>query len=514
MAERWAVLGDGLSAVAFLRSLRTELAESNSYLGTPGITIVTHGEKTLSKGTEAAPATGKLVPDGTFTVPDQGKTSSYLIGNLSGTKLKGGWSEVWGATFALPDETWLQTLDPEIRDEFEIAQSALPSLFPLLLTNTSASPSKESDLRNLPPIALRSSAQTGQAMSAGSASVFFQPSQLFIRPLNRDQTIGCNQCGECLTGCPGGHILNASREIDRELEKPNTSVEGEFTVERVGRAQDGSISIFGSKSGLSKTLHGFDKVIFALGPLQTPAVLLRSAIAVSPLTVKESFMAIVPFIDPRTRLKEVPLKRIALADVFLRSGSGRYFSEQKQKSAFCQIYAYSDSLDEQICRRLPPLTLLPKRLRQAFLSKFGFAMCFMPDSFGPGISLSLEPETVRIDTAHAAKRIRGTLAILRTLILGGLLPVFPMIIWPPPGHSYHLGGSLPMKAKNQLRKSSNWSNGLGEPNGYASIHIVDSSSLPAVPASPITCLAMSNAVRIGRALGKQYTGKTHDLGDP
>ena len=58
---------------------------------------------------------------------------------------------------------------------------------------------------------------------------------------------------------------------------------------------------------------------------------------------------------------------------------------------------------------------------------------------------------------------------------------------------YHVGGSLPMKAKPESDTDTNI---FGNPKGWKRIHVMDSSVFPSLPGTTIGLLAMANASRI------------------
>jgi hypothetical protein len=67
-----------------------------------------------------------------------------------------------------------------------------------------------------------------------------------------------------------------------------------------------------------------------------------------------------------------------------------------------------------------------------------------------------------------------------------------------PGDSQHIGSTLPM-----TKSPGNYQTDLlGRPCGRGRVHLVDSSILPSIPATPITPTVMVNAIRIAESVSR------------
>ncbi len=75
----------------------------------------------------------------------------------------------------------------------------------------------------------------------------------------------------------------------------------------------------------------------------------------------------------------------------------------------------------------------------------------------------------------------------------GLIPLTFAARPGAPGSSFHVGASVPMSAAPKAGQSDP----LGRPAGWTRLHLIDASSLPAIPATTITFSVMANAHRIG-----------------
>src|SRR5262249_32063745 len=78
----------------------------------------------------------------------------------------------------------------------------------------------------------------------------------------------------------------------------------------------------------------------------------------------------------------------------------------------------------------------------------------------------------------------------------GAVPLIPLLAVGSPGDGNHVGGLFPMRrAPGELETDA-----LGQLAALPGVHIVDSSSLPSLPAATLTYTVMANAHRIASAL--------------
>src|SRR6202030_896072 len=74
-----------------------------------------------------------------------------------------------------------------------------------------------------------------------------------------------------------------------------------------------------------------------------------------------------------------------------------------------------------------------------------------------------------------------------------LWPVFPKAIFAAGAKSYHFGGTFPHGATGGMPLSSDRE---GRAGGFETIHLIDASVFPSVPATTFTFTIMANAHRI------------------
>ncbi len=126
---------------------------------------------------------------------------------------------------------------------------------------------------------------------------------------------------------------------------------------------------------------------------------------------------------------------------------------------------------------------------------------YLYSTVSPGIWLSVDntgPEALRIhlegESDAAARQLVRRIAykLLKQSRAFRAAPLIPFIQYSEPGRGYHSGGTFPMRDE-RIPHSSDVE---GRPYGFDRVHLVDASTFPSIPSSPITLSAMANAYRI------------------
>ena len=92
------------------------------------------------------------------------------------------------------------------------------------------------------------------------------------------------------------------------------------------------------------------------------------------------------------------------------------------------------------------------------------------------------------------KTFQHYIFLLRNFYRAGLIPIPVMV-----GNygTYHVGSTIPMSKNTKCRNASDLQ---GRPAGYRSVHVVDSSIFPDLPATTIGLLSSSLAYQIVKDL--------------
>jgi hypothetical protein len=270
--------------------------------------------------------------------------------------------------------------------------------------------------------------------------------------------------------------------------------------------KDGIVTVRTREENSDLRERTFDKVVVALGPIQTAALMLRSGLAIkNEILISDSQMYMLPFFLKKfNKTSSGENSRISLSDVFA-------YNDPKSgilgEDWFAQIYGNSPDLSETVRARMSILKLLPKKFFNTFMERIGMAMVFLPDRFSSSIKVKLaEGGLVRISSIPF-RGPKSLFALARKCLRGmGLISIPGLVKQAPVGLGYHSGSSFPMAFEASPDNDS--SDFLGRPNNARCIHIVDSSVLPALSSRPVTFSTMANSYRIAKLM---MVGE-HDFG--
>lgn len=508
MTEKWAVLGAGLSAAAFLRGLASgPMTDGGRKLC--DVTIFSHeADAGAAVNGAQVSVTGKTLGDTTpLLIPSALGFESYLKDGLAGSSGFGGWSQVWGATWHPRIRESLHAWPATLRPALESAVGFVEQNFmPLGVTGKPNSDQTIGPVRIVPDFVAKINRQPVPTNFAGP-TVSFLPSSLFIKPLAAEQSSGCNQCGLCLTGCPAGHIWSGKVEIEALIRDHGFTHESTVSITSLV-TQDHQVLVNGVDAQGKETQHLFDRVIIALGPIQTAGVLLRSGICSGTVEIYESRMVIIPFfLRNLGKTSSSGHKRISLSDAFLFSNANR--PAHTETEFFAQLYGHSEALQKKICEQIPALRRLPPRILTGLLERIGLAMVFFAQPGSAAVRVTKREDKIVVRQGRPGIPLRAFWSATSALLREGMVPIVIATKWAPHGHSFHLGASFPIFGGNSGRPvAADWSGDLGEPNGTARLHVVDGSSLPQVPAFPVSGLVMANAIRISRLLVSSLLGRS------
>jgi hypothetical protein len=169
-------------------------------------------------------------------------------------------------------------------------------------------------------------------------------------------------------------------------------------------------------------------------------------------------------------------------------------------------YPYNAAMDDA----LPgPLKLQALRgVRTVLLKRLTVGLGYLPSWWSPGFDVALtrqasEGELAGMNLMPSSSMDVPTKSMLRAVVKRlvrsapylGLIPVVPRIALSAPTKSYHFGGSYP---HSSAPREGFESDVLGRVAPWKSIHLVDASVFPTVPATTFTLSIMANAHRIAR----------------
>ena len=290
----------------------------------------------------------------------------------------------------------------------------------------------------------------------------------------------CLELGACLTGCPLGLFFSPGEALTK--------------LAREGRCRlvDGPVlHIEGAPTRLVLSLPGrqlhTNRVFLAAGPVATPALLQRSDLAPRVLSVADSAVFYLAFINRLPVTGDEGRYAAAQAAIYATAPGKTDFQISFYESNDYYFNTIA-SVSSAVAGVLRPL--------RGLAGRFNAGIGFLDSSVSGELVLHYgngRTSVVR-KRARVRPRVSQVIATVGRALKGtGLTPVPGLVLIPPAGCGYHSGSGLPMGSR-----MVDFSGRLvAEPR----VHIVDASALPKIWAGSHTFTAMANAYRIARPNG-------------
>ncbi|MFN0114155.1 MAG: hypothetical protein ACKVPY_05710 [Paracoccaceae bacterium] len=299
---------------------------------------------------------------------------------------------------------------------------------------------------------------------------------------------GCRKCGQCLHGCPWDLIWKAGQALPGLMAQPGFGYRAGAVVRHV--AEEGGGVTVTLSSG--EVIEG-ERLFIGAGVLETARLMLASFPGIGEVTLRDSQQAFLPMLHCWRAPSRPDRARLhTLAQVFAEIDA----PEVSPRLVHAQVYSWNEFY-------LPDLLASYGRLPFAGLV-FGalslrlvVAQVFLHSDHSARIRLRLggSGKLVAVaeanpDTGAVMGRALGRAAA--AFRLGGLVPLTFAARHGAAGASFHLGASFPMAEAPDAAASDL----LGRPAGLGRVHLIDASTLPAIPATTITFGVMAHAHRI------------------
>ncbi|MCB2135157.1 MAG: GMC family oxidoreductase [Rhodobacteraceae bacterium] len=299
----------------------------------------------------------------------------------------------------------------------------------------------------------------------------------------------CRRCGLCLHGCPFGLIWSAKDALPALLANPRFTYRPGAPVRRFEEGPDSIALHLEDGSRVTGT-----RAFLGSGVLESARILLASLPGTGEIVLRDSQHAFLPMIQ-RWRNRTRPNRGAfhTLPQIFVELDA----AEVSPFLVHAQIYSWNEHYARDLIANYggklpfsaPAFTALARRLI--------VAQYFLHSDHSHRIALRLSPDgrlLPRLDANTAMEPVLKAAAkrIGRAMGRAGLLPLTFASRPGAPGSSFHIGASVPMSASPAPGQSDTF----GRPHGLSRLHLVDASSLPAIPATTITFSVMANAHRI------------------
>jgi choline dehydrogenase-like flavoprotein len=330
-----------------------------------------------------------------------------------------------------------------------------------------------------------------------NVGVHFGQARVAVRAPGSMRSEGCVYCGLCMYGCPYGHIYSSETTLRRLQHEPTFVYEPGIVVTRLQESA-GGVTVQGyRRAEHTDFIAAADRVYLAAGTIPTTQILLRSRdLYDHTVRMKDSQYFLFPLLLGRSTRDVANESLHTLSQLFveiLDPGISPY-------TVHLQLYSYNDLIGRTVRAALGPLARPLEFLARNLEGRLIIAQGYLHSEHSANIAMTLRKGTPDHLELRAEPRAETNVIIrrvLRKLIrlsrhIGGL-PLTPMLQIAEPGRGFHTGGTFPMRSHPTPMETDT----LGRPFGWNRVHVVDSTSLPSIPATTITFSVMANAHRIG-----------------
>jgi choline dehydrogenase-like flavoprotein len=319
----------------------------------------------------------------------------------------------------------------------------------------------------------------------------FGQSRLAVRAYPKGRDAGCVYCGLCLYGCPYGLIYSSAQSLPELQQFPNFKYVPGHYVERL--VESSSVVTIHTRRVSDGEPEQFsaERVFLGCGTVSTTKIILESLGAWGQeILVRDSQYFLTPLLHSHAvpDVTEERLHTLSQICLVLRD------TELSTRSIHMLIYTYND-LYRRALERLCPV----RAVQKALLSRLAIIQGYLHSDDSATLTMRVErasgtaPTRVVLEgqlNPRTRATVRQVLRRLRAVAPGFIVPLMTNIV--APGKSYHVGASLPMRA----RPGDFECDVLGRPTGLARVHLVDASCFSSVPATNVTLTVMANAYRI------------------
>jgi choline dehydrogenase-like flavoprotein len=299
---------------------------------------------------------------------------------------------------------------------------------------------------------------------------------------------GCRTCGQCLHGCPWELIWSARYTLRHLAEDSRVTYRPGAVVARVEDGPDGATAHLADGTSVRGA-----RLFLGAGVLETARILMTSRPGLTEVALRDSQQAFLPMLHPWSagaRPDRTPAH--TLAQMFVEIDDPAV----SPWLVHGQVYSWNEFYRAELLAKYGRLPLAGP-VFGALSRRLIVAQAFLHSDHSAKIALTLAADG-RLKARTVANPdtfptlTRALKAMAGAFRLGGMIPLLPAARPGAPGSSFHVGASFPMAAAPNGASSDT----LGRPLGMKHVHLIDASSLPAIPATTITFGVMANAHRI------------------
>ncbi len=286
----------------------------------------------------------------------------------------------------------------------------------------------------------------------------------------------CDCLAEGSPSCIHGSVWNSTSLLNQCSSFNNFTFLSDKDVKFIENTR-GGVAVTGE--GFSET---FQHVILAAGTVGTLEVLLNSQIDQEILTVQDTLMGFMPLFRLRVRKKHSG--GFAFSQYSLETKFGK-----NNLTVHAQLYADAEIYRDRIIGKLPtPLRAASGPFVDLILPHLAIAIIYGDPAMSSKISFNLMSQNrhLNVDYAEPRHSSRGLKRRLwqafRSL---GFVPLLPLLSWSKPGESYHLGAM-----------DGNILDEFGAVKSIPGLHVAGAIALPSITPGPITHSSMTQTSRL------------------
>jgi hypothetical protein len=327
----------------------------------------------------------------------------------------------------------------------------------------------------------------------------FDYASLAVRTSDSDREKSCRRCGLCLYGCPYDSIFTAGVTLARLVREGAVSHIPNVVVDRV-ITTNGRTRVEGrSLAGHAPRIFEGRAVFLAAGLLESARIILNStktaAVSERPLSIRTSEIFTLPMLRYRSTPHTITERMHTLCQMVVNIDDPGI----SEHPVHLQLYGYNDLYPELLARKLRtlsgPLKPVLQRLSERLFVAFGYLHSELSSTVR-FLTAADNTGRVSLEGQENPESRRVVRAVVRTLFRNQrflrALPITPQVKFDLPGGGIRSGGCFPMRSVPTGLETDLW----GCVPGLPSVHVVDSSVLPTIPAGPLAFTVMANAHRI------------------
>jgi len=398
---------------------------------------------------------------------------------------KGGFSNVWGATFfplAKSDEIKTQESIPQ--EYYDYVADFVPVVaFEDELAKIYPIPKRFRD--DLPTNQFAKNLQLkwkkNQKKFKANFGTFGLP-RLALRTFKNAQGFGCQNCGFCASGCVYRAIWNSEHELEKlAIEREDIYVNN-FLVEEIHEFN--SYITVKSNNG---DVFAARKIFVAAGAYASTLLLMSNNFVIEPVELQDTQVTLVPFF--------VPKKQVAADAGFVLSQGFLHLANPKESGTelSVQLIGYNRDFSKRLRQIHPILKIIPNILLNQISLHLGVALVYQKADHSGKIQFEKSNGLIKVTEMTENLKPLASLPVwqnlkncLKSL---GLVPLVMFAQVLPVGFSFHLGSLRSLDGKLML-------NELGSLKNHKNIHVVDGCALELIVPGSITNTIMANAAKI------------------